>query len=73
MKWFGTDWKAPICEETPQVEVPVGEACYLCERSIEATDRGVVMPFMGVPGDPPELTAHLDCFAQSMGMKAGDG
>ena len=71
MKWFGTPWKAAVCEDSPRVEVPVGRPCYLCEKPIEATHRGVVLPFHGKPEDPPELNAHLYCFARSLGLKVG--
>lgn len=66
MKWFGKNWGAPICEN-PHTPTPVGTPCYLCEdKPIQEGDRGVVMPFCGNPGDPPELAAHLRCFLLSV-------
>lgn len=66
MKWFGQNWGAPICTN-PHVGTPVGTECYLCrDKPIAEGDRGVVLPFCGEPGDPPELAAHLRCFLLSV-------
>lgn len=62
MKTFG--YRAPS-PEVPQVEVPVGATCYLCEKVIWGRDVGVVLPFAG---DPPEMVAHLDCFKKALGV-----
>ena len=61
MKTFG--YKAPS-PEVPQVEVPVGASCYLCERVIWGRDVGVVLPFTS----SEELVAHLDCFKEALGV-----
>ncbi len=73
MKWFGTDWGAPVCKEAAHVSVPTDTRCYLCEKPIETFHTGVIMPFCGNPGDPPELAAHLRCFWDSLdiGKHAG--
>jgi len=69
MKWFGqASWGAPICTDADRVPVPVGKTCYLCTEQIEAHHVGVVMPFSGGPGDPPELEAHLHCLLRSLGL-----
>ncbi len=68
MKWFGESWGAPICDVAERVERPAAD-CMYCARALVDGDRGVVMPFAGVPGDPPWLAAHLDCFLESLGIK----
>jgi len=65
VKWFGESWCAPICDEE-HVAVPTGTECYLCTVPFVAADRGITMPFHAAPGDPPELSAHLHCFARSI-------
>lgn len=64
MKWFGTSWGAPVCEETRHVATPTGDACFLCKRAIEEHDRGLVTPCIDdveVKGVP----SHLDCFLET--------
>lgn len=75
MKWFGPTWGAPICIPREHVEVPVGEACCICNRTIREEDQGVEIP--GVEGDWPRderievrLTFwHLNCFLRNLGVK----
>jgi len=68
MKWFGTDWGAPVCRDEQHVPTPVGIGCYVCGKPIGAHDRGLVFPFHGEPTDPPELSTHLRCFGRSVGL-----
>lgn len=76
MKWFGENWGAPICETTPQVEVPA-VACHLCKSPIDDVARGITMPFAGGPveGVPSfydeddgceAVACHLACFIRSV-------
>jgi hypothetical protein len=65
MKSFGYDAPDPRIKRVP---APVGTKCYLCKRDIVEGDRGVILPFSGGPDDPPELSAHLPCFGQAVGV-----
>lgn len=67
--WFGASWGAPICSPSEHVETPVGEACMYCDAPIEADDQGVRMPSMkpkGLTFVSVVLSAHLDCFLQTI-------
>jgi hypothetical protein len=74
MAWFGESWGAPICEETSHEPTPVGVLCMNCEERIEADDRGVITPQLGLDEtavrlDPaallfdgqPRVAQHLEC------------
>lgn len=67
MKWFGSSWGAPVCEDTEHVEVP-DVSCACCELEFDEQDRGVTLPFSGGPGDPPELSYHHGCFMWLLGV-----
>ncbi len=67
MLWFGESWQAPVCEEEGHVETPVGQECFGCDKLIEATDSGVVLPFEGGTEDPRrEAPYHKACFIRSL-------
>ena len=53
--WFGTDWGAPICHVTPQVDVPIGLPCLWCEELVAPNDSG-----WGQGPDGPWM--HVECF-----------
>ena len=57
--WFGTNWGAPVCQETPRIDVPLGAICTWCEEPIAADDSGwgerAMGPFM-----------HVECFGRMM-------
>lgn len=65
MKWFGPSWGAPVCEE-PHVETPT-EPCASCGSPFIEGDQGILVPFYGHPGDPPELPYHHGCFMWLVG------
>lgn len=67
MKWFGKSWGAPVCDPAKHAPTPT-VACAYCERAIIAGDQGVILPFHGNPGDPPELPYHHGCLMQSLGL-----
>lgn len=58
VKWFGTNWGAPICSECPQVPVPIGSNCFYCEEPIIETDSGVI--------SSNELPMHYNCFLRGI-------
>ncbi len=69
MKWFGPDWGAPVCRESPQVLTPEGD-CGFCEEPITQGSRGFVMPHVsGTPEKPAvaERPVHLECFLLNVG------
>jgi hypothetical protein len=68
VKWFGKTWGAPVCEESDHVATPVGSACTVCGQEVIEGQRGLLLPFCGNPGDPPELPYHLQCFLASVGV-----
>ncbi len=68
VRWFGPSWKAPICGVYNHIETP-SVPCYLCGKEFGPEDRGLMMPFVGGPDDPPTLSGHLDCVIISLGLK----
>lgn len=68
MKRFGPSWGAPACDDILLTETPVNERCIRCDGIIAESDSGLLLPFLGKPGDPPELAYHLDCFLASIGV-----
>lgn len=58
MKWFGKDWSARICQDSPRAETPVGKNCVWCEEQIGENDRGFIRPDGNV--------AHLECDLRSV-------
>ena len=66
MQWFGTNWGAPINEVCEQIPVPVGELCIACSKSIEISDDGLAMPFLG-EGFGTVCYWHLEpCYMESI-------
>lgn len=71
MRWFGDNWGAPVCRETPRVDVPTGRWCSLCNEPIAPDNRGLLLPH--VSGSPEttsveELPMHLECFGLNVGF-----
>lgn len=58
VRWFGKPWSGSLCEECPQVPVPVGVACVHCEEKIEADDSGMI--YANGPA------AHRNCFLRGV-------
>lgn len=71
MKWFGESWGAPVCAPEDHAPVP-GGACTVCEELFKAADQGLILPFLGGPGDPSELPYHLGCFREALGIGRSD-
>jgi hypothetical protein len=57
--WFGTDWGAPVCQVTPQVDVPIGRPCLWCEELIAPDDSG-----WGQCAHGPWM--HVECFTRQV-------
>jgi hypothetical protein len=57
MRWFGTDWGAPVCQDTPHAETPIGETCVHCVDGFVADDRGVIIT---------NAPLHLECFLRTV-------
>lgn len=65
IKWFGPKWDAPLTDEAPQVQTPVGFSCMGCPEKIQEGDRGVTIPHLGILNDsgrPTDMPHHLECF-----------
>lgn len=70
MKWFGESWGAPVC--TPENHAPKPqERCAACGMHFQDSDRGVILPFLGGPEDPPELPYHHRCLMRALGLDEG--
>lgn len=62
--WFGKDWGASICRNTPHLPTPRNLLCIYCDRPFKEGDQGVVMPLLS---DGPSACAyHLDCLMTSI-------
>jgi hypothetical protein len=59
VKWFGKDWGAPVCRETPHGDTPVGQECQRCYKQIKEGDQGIAL-------DLNQYVWHLDCFIKSV-------
>jgi len=46
MKWFGESWGAPVNETCARIEVPDGECCPRCQRSIRPGDQGLQLQWV---------------------------
>lgn len=66
MNFFGEPWDAPVCEDTPRVEVPVGQPCLRCGVAIEADDRGFMIPYARAGRKASVEPWHLACFAREV-------
>lgn len=74
MKWFGRYLGVPAQRESEQVEVPIGEPCIACERLIEDTDDGYLIPFIAQIAAGPlqgkffpiERVWHRACFLENI-------
>ena len=71
MRWFGSHWGAPICDDCVQQEVPVGWLCLRCHRPIEETDNGVTMLYIkewvvGEHVTAQRVAEHYDCLQRSV-------
>lgn len=42
LRWFGTSWNAPVCDEEYHTRTPVGSKCVECSKKIVENDRGIV-------------------------------
>ena len=56
IRWFGVLPFARLCEDCPQVDIPVGETCGWCEERININDNGM---YYANPDSPPH---HHECF-----------
>lgn len=62
INWFGPEsWGAPVCDDAPRCEPPVGNLCVRCSEPIRQNDSGVTMP-----GSAGPVTYHLDCHLKSV-------
>lgn len=65
VKWFGENWGAPICRLVEHAPTPQAD-CLGCNKPIKPEDQGVMLPYSGSEGDPPEVPYHLDCFLEAV-------
>jgi hypothetical protein len=49
------------------METPTGVCCS-CELAFTSDDHGVVLPFYGRAGSPPEVAFHRGCFLWHLGL-----
>src|SRR5687767_9349030 len=59
--FFGERWDAPIVDHARQAPTPQGQACYLCDRAIEADDQGFIRPLFTESGQAEDLAVHRGC------------
>lgn len=64
--FFGQPWDAPVCEDSPQVPVPVGQPCMACELEIRQEDQGFLIPYAPATGYPHLAAWHRSCFLASI-------
>lgn len=51
----------------PSAETPVGRPCLLCEKLIEAGDKGLIVPVLeGLEGPARLGVEHRECFLRSI-------
>lgn len=58
IRWFGLLPFAALCEDCPQVDIPVGAICGWCHERININDNGVY--FANVDSAPH----HHECFVR---------
>ena len=80
VRWFGESWGAPICDPERHVHAPLGDAgkppwnCGGCREPFKAGDQGIVMDYLGAPGDPiEEIAYHRRCLAIALGLEKKGG
>lgn len=59
--FFGERWDAPSTDEATQVETPVGQRCYSCDREIVEGDQGWIRPYIKAEDDFSMRPIHLGC------------
>lgn len=67
MRWFGANWGAPVCDPTKHAPTPTAP-CARCGKPFVEGDRGIILPFHGLPTDPPELPYHHECLMEELGL-----
>ncbi len=65
MKWFGRKF-ARVCEDAPEVPVPIGATCAYCEEPILEKDQGFMIPHSSALSDADELAEHHECFMRQI-------
>ncbi len=68
MKWFGEPWGAPVNQTCARMEVPDGEVCPYCTRSIRPNDQGFEIPGLAYDGTVLVLDYHRACFYAELGI-----
>ena len=58
MRWFGQKLSAPVYDDCPQVEIPVGQNCVYCQEPIADKDNGFV--------DAAGSAMHRACFLRDI-------
>lgn len=66
VKWFGETWGAWVCAPADHIETPVKELCMLCEKPIEPTDQGLMVPYVPACGPVRGEPWHRECFLRSI-------
>jgi hypothetical protein len=66
VRWFGTAWGAPVCDQALHIPTPVGEQCMGgCNERITETDRGISTPLAGLENTGrTRAYFHLHCFLE---------
>ncbi len=62
MKWFGESWGAPVNELCARIDVPDGECCPRCGRSIRPGDQGFQISGLAYDGTVEVFDFHRACF-----------
>lgn len=61
LQWFGGSWGAPVCVDSENVPIPIGERCFACGMSFSWYSQGLMVPHVGHKGVTPRPW-HLACF-----------
>lgn len=59
--FFGEPWGAPVCEEAPQVQAPVGASCQGCATPILRGEQGLLLAFVREDGGQGAAPWHHEC------------
>ncbi len=73
-RWFGPSWGAPVCDDVPHDQTPVGAECRCCHQRIKEGDQGFIFTRALFPA--PQLgdgmwaavfdPFHLDCWMRTI-------
>lgn len=67
LPYFGQRWDAPVCDNRPSGQTPVGTPCHECQLAIKDGDQGVFLPSIGDEDTPvTSVPVHRECMLRSV-------